>query len=756
MNITELKTYRQPETAPIGHERAVATPRNWQKIALGLILLLSAVLNFWSLSSQGESNTYYTAAIRSMTQNWHAFFFASFDAAGFVTVDKPPVGLWFQALSAMIFGFSGVSVILPEALAGVLSVALMYFLVRRFFGPGAGLLAALALAITPISVVVSRNNIIDSVLIVFLLAGAWAVERAITTGRLRWLLLGACIVGVAFNVKMLQAYLVVPAFGLAYLLGAPHKWGKRILHLVPALVLLLVVSLSWPVIVDLTPASQRPWVDSTQTNSELDLALGYNGIQRLLGMGAGGFGGGNHQRTASTSSTKTSTGATKTTGTATASSTSTTPGSATTGQQVATSGQAGQFPGGQPGQFSGQGGNGQQGPGGPGGGGPGGGGGGAFNTGTAGPLRLFQESLAGQASSLLPLALIGMIVAATQKKVRFPLTGRQQAVVLWGMWLLATAGFFSVAGFFHQYYLATMAPGIAALAGIGIVVLWEEYRDAKNWRRWLLPATLLITAAVQIYILSSYPSWSTVLTPIVATLCVLGALGLVLALLKPQTSMRALRRPAVMLGVIALLVAPSIWSTYSVLAHNGGMTPSAGPSTNSSFFSLNSDGNGGFGGGGFGGDAQVDQKMIQYLEAHQGNAAYLFATTNSQSAAPTIISTGKAVMSLGGFSGSDPILTAQQFAALVKKGTVRYYLSGGMGGGGQGGSTISSWVQNNCTLVPTSEWQTSTSQNQATTGSSQGKTSSTATTSTTGRRFDGRQGGFGGMSQSLYDCGSVK
>jgi 4-amino-4-deoxy-L-arabinose transferase-like glycosyltransferase len=324
------------------------------------------------------------------------------------------------------------------------------------------------------------------------------------------------------------------------------------------------------------------------------------------------------------------------------------------------------------------------------------GGGGAFNTGQAGILRLFNEGLGGQASWLLPLALIGMIVAACQEKVRLPLTRKQQAVVLWGTWLLTMGVFFSVAGFFHQYYLATMAPAIAALAGIGIMALWREYRGG-SWRSWILPAALIVTAGAQVYMLAYYQTWSTILTPVVAALCAIGALGLILALVIPRFRvMQKLQRTAVILAMISLFITPAVWTGITVLQHNGGLTPSAGPSTTASF-----------GGGNMGGDtAQVDQKLVQYLLAHQGNATYLFATTSSMTASPYIISTGKAVMAMGGFSGSDNILTTQQLAALVKSGKVRYFLiSSGNGPGGS--SSLTSWIQQHSTVVPTSEWESS-------------------------------------------------
>jgi len=253
----------------------------WHKLALGAVLAISAFFNFFALARQDFFEYYYAAAIKSMLISWHNFFFVSFDPAGFLALDKPPLGFWMQVLSARLFGFSAFSILLPEALAGVLAVALVFQLVRRAFGPLAGLIAALVLALSPISVVTNRNNIIDSLLVLTVLLAAWAVSKAAESGRCRWLCLCAVLLGLGFNIKFLQAYLVVPAFGLVYLLGAPVRWRTRLGHLALALGVLLLVSLCWATIVDLTPASQRPYVDSSPINSELDLAFGYNGSFRL-------------------------------------------------------------------------------------------------------------------------------------------------------------------------------------------------------------------------------------------------------------------------------------------------------------------------------------------------------------------------------------------------------------------------------------------------------------------------------------------
>src|SRR6266702_7340364 len=238
------------------------TRKGWpgflQPLALGIVMLISLFMNFYQLGQNGFGNLYYAAGVRSMLDNWHNFFFVSFDPGGFVTIDKPPLGFWLQVLSAKLFGFTAFSVYLPQALSGVLSVALLYHLVRRRFGVVAGLLASLALAISPISVVTNRNNTIDSTLTLVMLLGAWAVLRAAETGKLRWLLLCAVTIGIGFNIKMMEAYLVIPAFGLLYLLAAPKSIWRKLGNLALATILLLGISLSWALAVDLTPSSQRP------------------------------------------------------------------------------------------------------------------------------------------------------------------------------------------------------------------------------------------------------------------------------------------------------------------------------------------------------------------------------------------------------------------------------------------------------------------------------------------------------------------
>ena len=452
-NTTPTITQAEPEY-PKEQQVRQRSPM-WHRLALVGIVLISVFMDFYRLGQNGFGS-YYPAAVRSMMDNWHNFFFAAYDPGGFVTIDKPPVGFWFEVASAKLFGFNTVSILLPQALAGVLSVLLLYYLVRRHFGVVAGLLAALALAITPISVVTNRNTTIDSILALTLLVGAWAVLHAAETGKLRWLLLSAVIVGIGFNIKMLEAYLVVPAYGLLYLLAAPRSIWKRVGHLALAGLVLLVVSFSWVVVVDLIPASQRPYVDSTQDNSELSLAIGYNGLERLLGR----FGNGYRVGPPANTPTNATNGSGSTGGNGfppTNGNDGSTNGSTNFGRNVTRQQQP------QAGGF-----------------------GGIFDTGAPSPLRLFNISLGGQVSWLLPLALFGMLALAWQRRPRIQSDRQQQSLVFWGMWLLTMGIFFSVAGFFHQYYMTEMAPAIAALFGIGLVVMWQDYR--RWWLERLAPA----------------------------------------------------------------------------------------------------------------------------------------------------------------------------------------------------------------------------------------------------------------------------
>jgi 4-amino-4-deoxy-L-arabinose transferase-like glycosyltransferase len=283
----------------LGSERTISLRRTLvarpHAVAMGGVLVLATFLNCWRLEQNGEANTYYAGAVHSMLQSFGNFFFGSFDRGGLQTVDKPPLAFWVEAASAKLFGSSSLSLLLPEAIAGVLAVWVLYLLVGRTFGRTAGVVAALALAVSPVSVAIDRDNNPDALFVLLLVVAAYCGVRAIQQGRLGWLLATAVVVGLAFNTKMLVALVVLPGIGLAYLLFAPRTLRTRLWQLLAATVALVVVSGSWIAAVALTPAANRPWISGTSSNSALSLVFGYNGFGRVTGQTGGtstGRGGG--------------------------------------------------------------------------------------------------------------------------------------------------------------------------------------------------------------------------------------------------------------------------------------------------------------------------------------------------------------------------------------------------------------------------------------------------------------------------------
>ncbi|BCL78775.1 dolichyl-phosphate-mannose--protein mannosyltransferase [Ktedonobacteria bacterium brp13] len=709
-------------------------PSLWRRIALGVVLLLSIFMNFFQLGQNGYGNLFYAAGIRSMLDSWHNFFFASFDPGGFVTIDKPPVGFWLQTLSSKIFGFTPFSIFLPQALCGVAAVLLLYYLIKRHFGATAGLVAALVLAVTPISVVTNRNNTIDSTLALVLLLAAWTVIRASETGKLRWLLFTAVFVGLGFNVKMSEAYLALPALALAYFFCAPRKIWTRIWHLVVFALVMVVISFSWAATVDAIPAADRPYVGSTQDNSEISLAIGYNGLNRLH-IGGTNLGGNRNRSSTGTNSTTRN------------SFTGINANGPTNGNPNG-SGSNGGFGNGN----RGFGGNGTQGPAAFGRGGYGGG---------SNLLALITGTgMGGQIGWLLPFALLGVLALAWQRRFHFQRDHQQLSLVLWGIWLIVMAVFFSINGATHEYYMTEMSPGLAACSGFGLVMMWQDYRR-PGWRGWLLPIALGITAVVQIRLLSGYPTWSAWMSPLIGVLTAVAILALIFFRIRPQVTLNQnifrLAGAATLIGLLALVIAPTVWSGYAVIKNTESSNPLAGPTAQGSFggsftagrafHATSTNGNGAntaavdqlrqlAGAFGIGGDAlQTNKTLISYLKTKQGNTRFLVAVPSSQTADSIILTTNKPVMAMGGFNGSDPILTTSSLQSLIQNDSVHYFLinsassarnivnqlpeqyrnaigryAGGFGGFGRGGNsaTLNTWIEGHCTLVPTSQWGGST------------------------------------------------
>ena len=253
---------------------------------------IAAILYLWNLAISGYGNTYYAMAAQAASQDWVAFFFGSLDAGNFISLDKPPLSTWIMGLSVRLFGLSSLSVLMPQAIAGVATVLIVFAAVRRSFGPAAGIVAALVTALTPAAVIIFRYDNPDAILTLLLVLAAYALVRSLEAGSWRWVVLSAALVGAGFLAKYLEAWMVLPAFTITYLVAAPGGVGRRLGQLVVAGVTVLVTSLWWVAIVEAIPASARPYIGGSETNSALELILGYNGLGRLLGQGPGGAGGG--------------------------------------------------------------------------------------------------------------------------------------------------------------------------------------------------------------------------------------------------------------------------------------------------------------------------------------------------------------------------------------------------------------------------------------------------------------------------------
>lgn len=510
---------RAPAPAP---ERPRARARALKALPLLAVVAVAAGLDTWNLAQNGYANVFYSAGVKSMLASWHNFFFASADPGGLISIDKPPVGLWAQAASAWLFGFSPVSLLLPEVLAGVAAVAAMYVIVRRRFGVLGASVAALALAVFPSFVAVSRDNNVDAALILLMVLACGAGLRAIDTGRLRWLLAAAVLLALAFNTKALAACVAVPGILVAYGFCAPGRAVRRARDLTLAGALCIVLSLSWMVAVDLAPASSRPFVGSTTHNSELGLTFAYNGFGRFGGQANGP-------------------GATPELELA--------PAPAAAPAAVAP-GRAAPLPQPSPGYRPAVAATVWRGP--------------VSFPRAPGPLRLFRDGFGDQGAWLLVLALAGLIaVILTRPARRDP---RLAALIVFGGLFAGEAILLSFSrGIVHPYYISALGPGLAFAVGAGAAVTAERWREP--WRALFLAAALL-TGAVQLFLMHHagfLAVWQALLMPALVVLAALGASG-------------RLAARASVAGVLAvLLLAPAAYSATTWKAPVQGTFPAAGP-----------------------------------------------------------------------------------------------------------------------------------------------------------------------------------
>lgn len=632
----------------------------WRQVwALVGICVLAGLFYVWAIGSSDYGNAYYSATARSMTENFSNFLFGAFDPYGLVSVDKPPMSLWPQAISASIFGFHSWSVLLPQVIEGMLAVFLLHRTVRLWAGENIALLAALIFALTPVTVAINRGNNPDVLLVLLLVASAYALTRSIHTddGRSRttWLLLCAFLVGCGFTTKWMQAWIIVPGLAVAFLVCSPSPVKRRIADLLGAGAVLAVSSFWWPVLHDLR-LGDAPYMGASMDGSAMGVIFGYNGFGKIFGYGQ---------------------------------------------------------------EYNGSGLNVSLGSVGMGGGIP------DIN-------RMFIPEVGDQIAWLLPLSLLvlGVVAAAGYRRLWFDTPGdsRQRAGwLLWGTWLVVTGLVFSfVQGIWHPYYTTVLAPAIAAISAAGIALLWRTYRDARGYEWTLLPVAIALTATWVFALISRDTPWNGWSRWAVLGTAVVAVAGLVLGRLSPGQR-RALGNPALVVGVVSMLLAPAAWSVGTAFGPrtNGGF-PSAGPQEDA--FSALMRGELPEGaqipgmegvepspprGGGLGGAELSDEnrRILDYAVRNSGGAEITLAVEGGGLAAGSfIIQSDETVIGMGGYLGADHAPSIGQLQQWVEQGELRYVLSaregegdprlGGIAGiGGELQQERLTWTRANCEAV---------------------------------------------------------
>ncbi|NDU77899.1 glycosyl transferase family 39 [Actinomadura sp. DSM 109109] len=669
----------------------------WARPALWAVLIAATALYAWKLPDAGDANAYYSAAVKSGTQSWKAFFFGSLDAGSYITVDKPPMALWAMGLTARAIGYGTWSLLLPQVAAGTAAVAVLYAAVRRPFGHAAALTAAAVLALTPITVAINRDNNPDTLLVLFLVTAAWACQRAVRTGRAAPLMLAAFLIGCGFNTKMLQAYLAVPALALAYLAAARPGPARRVGHLLAAGAVLAASSLWWTLLVDAVPARSRPYIGGSTDGTAWDLVIGYNGLGRILGQGGGPGGRGG-------------------------------PGG------------GGGF-GGQPGAgrlfndilggqiswlipF-------------------------AVLALAAGLVLLRRRPRTDPARAALLLwggwLAVHYAVFSFAQGTFHPYYATAMAPAIAAL-TGAGAVLLTRARRRSRAWAFALPAGVAA-TGAWAFTLLDRTPSWNPWLRWAVAAaaalatTALATTALTAAAVTAGRAGGT--TGRAGTRATTAALAL--------AALACLAGPGAY-AVSAASTVPNATNPLAGPATGGGFgppgafragrgTPPAMPGGRPPGAQLpgepfpggqappwqsggqngqppgGPDGDGGAqrpgrqgtarrGPGGPGG--AVDTRMIAYLERNQGGATWLVAVPSAQEAASIILRTGRPAIAMGGFTGGDPAMTVAKLQRYVRNGELRYILLGGRMGPGRGDTAVTAWVQKNATPVDPSAYGAAT------------------------------------------------
>ena len=678
----ELRTSSAPSLAP------ARGPLDWA--AVTLLMLAATFVFFWNLTASGYANEFYSAAAQAGSKSWAAFLWGSLDAGNAITVDKPPASIWLMALSVRLLGLSSFAILLPQALMGVACTYLLYATVRRVWGNAAGIVAGIVFITTPVAALMFRFNNPDALLILLMLGAAACVLRGLELPadrhgnrvRTRWYAVAGLLIGLGFLTKQFQVLLVLPGFGLAMLLLSPTPWPRRLLDAVVALGAMVIGAGWWVLLTALVPSGSRPYFGGSQTDSFIELTFSYNGLGRLTGNETG---------------------------------------SVIPGASEALSG------GSQGGMW-----------------------------GETGLFRLWTSDFGDQITWLAPIAFAALFLGPAKKGQvyfgRFYLGKREHEVdpdtvarirraqiVIFGAWLIVTWLVFSfMAGIFHAYYTVALSPAIAVLVAIcGASLL--ELRD-RPWMPGIAGLLIAVTSAwdMALILRSGSFAWLGVCIGVIGVVA-----GLALCIIgfwmqdrMPATWPLALKRVAcgvAAVGTIALLTGPIVWTACTIsTGHTGSIVtagpdgsmgggPGGGPSGNGapddaggtaadgSSSKSDSDSTGASmpdGGSGLLGGGSANESLVERLTQNASGYRWAAATTGSQNAASYQLASELPVMAIGGFNGSDPAPTLDEFKAYVAQGLIRYYIAsggmdGGMGGTKMGGSSaaseIAEWVAQNYT-----------------------------------------------------------
>ena len=695
---------RDAETPHLAPRR---TGRDW--LALALLMAAATFVFFWNLTASGYANEFYSAAAQAGSQSWEALLWGALDSGRAITVDKPPASIWLMALSVRLLGLSSFAILLPQALTGVACTYLLYAIVRRGWGNAAGIIAGAVFITTPVAALMFRFNNPDALLILLMLGASGCVLRGLelpssTWGnrhRTRWFALAGALIGLGFLTKQFQVLLVLPGFAVAMFACSPARWPRRFLDAVVALGCMVLAAGWWIALTVIVPSGSRPYIGGSQTDSFLELTFGYNGLGRLTGDETGSM----------------------------------LPGAAYAAGAGATSGAAQGGMWGETGLLR------------------------LWTSDFGDQITwLAPIAFAGLVLGLLPLSkgqvVIGRFchrlhtkrLGATSREARDfkALTGddamhlddgstarpamalnathdgatpgletitrmRRAQIAVFGGWLVVTWLVFSfMAGIFHAYYTVALAPAVAVLVAVAAAVLRERHRGGRTWPLGVAGALVAFTAAWDMALVLRQGSfaWLGICIGILGVAAGLALCGI--AFLRAEIlDERALpclcqtgARVALILGCIALMTGPVTWTACTIATGHTGSIVTAGPSGNG--MGAGPGGTQGAPGGSLLGGGSADASLTELLTANATGYRWAAATTGSQNAASYQLASGLPIMAIGGFNGSDPAPTLDEFKAYVSQGLIRYYIAGGgMGGTQMGGSSaaseIQSWVEQNYT-----------------------------------------------------------